>query len=77
MHGLMMKVCHEPRTMINPILSTDLRKKEREGVLRGRSGGPVPLHCTGGEKPARAVSEPSEGEGPHTTWGTREGFLQQ
>ena len=37
MHGLMMKVCHEPRTMINPILSTDLRKKEREGG-RGRKG---------------------------------------
>lgn len=35
MHGLMMKVCHEPRTMINSILSTDLRKKEREGG-RGR-----------------------------------------
>ena len=31
MHGLMMKVCHEPRTMINSILSTDLRKRGREG----------------------------------------------
>ena len=38
MHGLMMKVCHEPRTMINPILSTDLRKKEREGGRERKEG---------------------------------------
>ena len=38
MHGLMMKVSHEPRTLINPILSTDLRKKEREGGRERKEG---------------------------------------
>ena len=58
------------------------RKRQREGPERKeRRPSPSELHRSGegggGEGPAKAVSEPSEGEGPHATQGTRERFLQQ